>query len=162
MADTPSKPRRRWLSFSLRTLFVVVTALAAAISIANWISSNAKLVAERREILGRMKSEGTGVDVVDSESTFFLIAGREIGPVAPLPWVRKMLGDKRVAVIRLGKVRPKFDDLCRARKAFPEATVCEFSDWRERYDECFFNEVVDLPADPLLRIVRRRFGPPKP
>jgi hypothetical protein len=51
---TPA-PKRRWFSFSLRTLFVVVTASAAAIGYLTW---KAKLLRERNELIETLRGRG--------------------------------------------------------------------------------------------------------
>jgi hypothetical protein len=131
-AATPARYRQRWPRFSLRTVFVVVTILCAALA---YIVKEARVIAARRACLdwltetqhdymgwddniytsvpkrggrftGWLRNEGWGATTVE--------------PVAErIPWLRRKLGDKFVHSIGLEDI----SQLARVQALFPEATI---------------------------------------
>ena len=84
------KPKRRWLRFSLRTLFVLVTAFSV------WLGWTASIVRERKLVLRDMRGN-PGFVVAPAGATTYLW-----GPAPPTPtisWVRQWLGDEAIESI---------------------------------------------------------------
>jgi hypothetical protein len=103
MDDDPYKaPRqRRWLRFSLRTLFVLVTLSAV------WAAYSAHWIRERREF----------VRTLESDSWPFTVARFDTAVSAPaLLW---LLGEEGAETITLA-IEP---DMALARRLFPEAQI---------------------------------------
>lgn len=104
MNDELTPPRRRF-QFRLRTLMIVVALLAVPCAYVDW---EAKIVRERRAELSRAVDRRiVGVSVEDQQH---------------LPWLRRILGDKRIYSIKL--IAGTDDaELNRVRELFPEARV---------------------------------------
>jgi hypothetical protein len=105
-ADAP-KRKRRWFQFSLRTLLVGVTLLAAACGYVGW---QAKIVRQRQTMLFRNPRFGMMSEQVadDGESG--------VG----LSWIRRCLGDKVPGDI-IAVDDASDAELDEYRTAFPEA-----------------------------------------
>ncbi len=115
-----TKPRR-WFSFSLRTMFVVVTALCCGLA---WEMS----IVRQRKVELRSLQTVPGVQVLTAETWLQLLSP---GPVAPkmatIPRVREWLGDEAIQEISYD---PRFhqhskSDLSRIQRIFPEAELRE-------------------------------------
>ena len=116
MSDQPSKPRRRWFRFSLRTLFVAVTICSLLIRFAPDIS-----VGQRRQFLRKQIEKNGGVVIPFSNwQNYFQ---QKVTPPTELSWIRKWMGDETIAEIwlPLGTPQPEID---RVRATFPEAISC--------------------------------------
>jgi hypothetical protein len=81
----PPKRKRRWFQFSLRSLLIVVTALAIPCGYLGW---QAKVVRERKAMLDKIVSLGGGYLVARQDEPIEI-------PNPPL--LRRWLGDERVA-----------------------------------------------------------------
>jgi hypothetical protein len=109
-------PRRRW-SYSLRTMFVVVTAVAIPLG---WLGWQLKIVRERnaaREWLRESREGGVPEYAAG-------LACTQNNPSNPF-W-RVWLGDEAAPVVLITDRLPK-EQIDRIRKVFPEAEiiVCE-------------------------------------
>jgi hypothetical protein len=105
--------KRRWFSFSLRTLFVVVTGVCL------WLSLNIYQVRQRREAIEYIKAKGGGMwSLPPRRST-----RAKTYPADHLPLVWRLLGAEPVGTIQL--YFPLFTEGDRERIAplFPEADV---------------------------------------
>ena len=105
------RPKRRWFAFSLRTLFVVLTALAI------WFGWNLYLVRQRKETARYLIMQG-GVYVFDYASE-----AQPLRPWKPLPLLFSWLGAEPVARIHLPKSNFSDEDRQQLQSLFPEATV---------------------------------------
>jgi hypothetical protein len=117
-----SSPNRRWFTFSLRTLFVLVTVLAC------WLGWNVHIVRQRQAHLAEIAAEreardkiwfeklaGYGGSVSEDHKTV------QRGPATPakLPLIRRLLGD----VARSRFERNREVDARLTMQFFPEATI---------------------------------------
>jgi hypothetical protein len=107
-AMTSASPRR-WLRFSLRTMFVLVTAVAL------WLGWELNIVRQRRAALDELGNNQavhvfTDIQLDTSE-------GR-VG----VPKLRMLLGDQPVALIRFDAGQPE-SELSRVKELFPESDV---------------------------------------
>lgn len=101
-------PKRRWLSFSLRTLFVVVTVVAC------WLGWNLYTVRERSRI-AIAASEGGGGVVFQHESRSRRVVKKDI------PWSWKLLGAEPALWVWIPSGMD--EDLAYVRGIYPEAEV---------------------------------------
>ena len=106
---TETKPKRRWFRFSLRTLFVLVTAIAV------FIGWNLWQVRQRQEYF-RLFS-------VDDENVEGLISLRVVGEEPKLSFVWILLGAKPQEKINLSREKYSDDDIRRIESLFPEADI---------------------------------------
>jgi hypothetical protein len=121
MGEGP-KPRRRWLRFSLRTMFLLLTAFCL------WLGRNTQIVRERNSMRYEVRRNGgyvildhamqgpldaNGNEVIGSQS-FDIDGGKR-----QLPLVRRLLGDERVVMIQ---VRRK-GEVDGVKRVFPECLV---------------------------------------
>jgi hypothetical protein len=112
---------RRWFSFSLRTMFVVVTALCCYLA---WQMS---IVRQRQSMLSELRVQ-PHVQVTTAETWLQLLSpGPESPKMATIPRVRQWLGDEAIQTISLGRGYHtlKQEQLDQLAKIFPEATVHE-------------------------------------
>ena len=84
------KPKRRWLRFSLRTLFVVLTALSI------WLGSTVSVVREPKVVLQDMRAT-PGFDVAPAGVTSYV--GGSAPRRATISWLRQWLGDEGIESI---------------------------------------------------------------
>jgi hypothetical protein len=107
----PIPPRRRSFQFSLRTMFILLTATAVIC----WLTLEIMFVRERQAWL---RNERQSHSLIKSASEW-------LGPVpetARVPSWRRMLGDE--AIVKIGLATGSNQaDLDRAKKLFPEADV---------------------------------------
>jgi hypothetical protein len=115
----PPKRKRRWFQFSLRTLLIVVTLLAAPLGYVGW---QAKIVRERRALLDSIKAAG-GSDLTD------VLHNSAIPP--PPPWLRRILGDQTVEVL-LVPATTNEETLARIHRLFPDTLVGRSEKGRKR------------------------------
>jgi hypothetical protein len=135
MAETPISPRRRWFSFSVRTLLVMVTLSAAPMW---WVGLQWRIVQERQRL--RHEIEHAGGNIVPLTSWTYAVAATSGGSRflpseaqqqaryekrAHLPFPRKWLGDEPIELIDLPYPysEPHVGPI---RVAFPEATLHPF------------------------------------
>jgi hypothetical protein len=97
-------PRRRWLSFRLRTLLALVTVCALGLGWVNW---NLQQVREQRRWLAHLRSHGAMFVEVPSQN---------------LPWRLRMFGGHQLGHVTLCKERFLESDLARIKRVFPEAS----------------------------------------
>ena len=109
-ADPPKRKRR--FQFSLRTLMIGVTLLAVPSAYVGW---QAKIVRDRKAVarwIEERKGELSGTVTTPPDE-----------PYRPqVSWIRRVLGDKGVALISLPKPVSD-DDRQRIKSAFPEADI---------------------------------------
>ena len=98
--------------FSLRTLLIVVTLLAVPCAYVGW---QAKIVRDREAALAASLPVRTATGM------------RE--PPTDIPWMRRLLGDKQYAEFVLQDYATD-ESVAMLRLAFPEATVCRWSESR--------------------------------
>ena len=160
-------PRRHWFRFSLRTLFVAVTALAG------WLGYELHWIRERHEVRRVLESRGGGLQSGDEykaavdEWQRFVPETEKIR--SEIPWVRRILGDVPVVIINAPIDRLSEQELSRIRRAFPEAfvalmvaatypplpEVAEEPDWRDEVEEALRKPLdshdQELPATPVVQ-----------
>ena len=111
--------KRRW-SFSLRTLFVVVTVFGC------WLGWQVKTVRDRSNARYEIEARGAKI-AAGSVLGGSARVGRAGDPLAKLPWIRRALGDEPVGLILFpGELSPS--DLEKA-DYFPEACVLRNSSY---------------------------------
>jgi len=93
------KPRR-WISYSLRTVFVLLTLVGIAIG---WLSIQVKWVKDRRAAI----------------HSYSFVRGHDGPATAKLPWQLQLCGE--VPVVRLYAYSD--EDFAKAKRLFPEAEV---------------------------------------
>jgi len=89
----PSKPRRRWFQYSLRTLFVLVTVLCV------WLAVTANRARKQRAAVGVIEGLGGRVyyDYEESDPVRWMLipAGAIKKPQPPGPvWLRELIGEE--------------------------------------------------------------------
>jgi hypothetical protein len=100
----PTPPRRRWLQFSLRTLFILLTLAALAVA---WIASDRRIaMARRRFLLGEEGRAQPAFIPAENELSFW----------------RKYFGDQSRKSISL-PVGATAADVEEAQRLFPEAEI---------------------------------------
>ena len=118
-------PKRRWLRFSLRTLFVVVTVLAA---FSGWVVYHLNWIRERHQLLARHNATSAEQYVNrrarfgDPEPKPFLT----IAPSSPsIGFGLRLFGETDVSHVRVFILDggPEGDEIERAARLFPEATI---------------------------------------
>ena len=85
-----TKPTRRWLRFSLRTMFALVTAISI------WLAWTVSVIQERKLVLKDMRR--TPGFTVATAGTLTYVGG----PAPPAPtisWLRRRLGDEAIESI---------------------------------------------------------------
>jgi len=105
-------PKRRWLRYFLRTLFVVVTATVCF----SWVGWNLYQIREREKLIEWARS--TGVPVFEGQQP--RMAQR------PLPFIWRLLGARRVDAFGVNE-RLSDQDRQRIRSLFPESELVPFS-----------------------------------
>jgi hypothetical protein len=114
-------PRRRWFRFSLRTLFVVVTAFGI------WLGWQLHVVRERAAI--RAWAEKREIGFSSEEWPGMFVPGRKPAWVGVIPWYRRLLGDQGYVLIEMPYGYSAADkaaiqsDQALIEATFPEAVV---------------------------------------
>ena len=113
--------RRRWFSFSLRALLVLVTALCCSLG---WETS---IVRERRAVLNEMQSNQAFQFTLADDWALRYPPGAPIEPTVAIPRVRRWLGDKAIQEILFTAHHQGYSEteLERLKRIFPEAQVHE-------------------------------------
>ena len=110
---TPA-PKRHWFRFSLRTLFVTVTALGLLFG---WLAWNVQWVNERQRLLGWAD------DIHISHGILGVVRN---SPPRRLPIMWRLLGAQRIDVFTFDKAVP-ISDQEQLKAAFPEAIVVDYT-----------------------------------
>lgn len=132
----PNKPRRRWLKFSLRTFFVLLTLLAV------WLGYHVNWIRERREARLWIDEHTYKINVNGTFSPYLnLLQPPNTGaipsyqslirPVQDLlsqgrraPWSLRILGETSLPYVQLdGRKNIGERDVRRIERLFPEAQV---------------------------------------
>ena len=116
-----AKPRR-WFSFSLRTMFVVVTLLCCYLA---WQMS---IVRQRQSLLAELRTQ-PGAQVTTAAAWLQLLSPGPSQPkMATIPRVRIWLGDEAIQSIGLarGYHRLNQSHLDELKRTFPESNVHEY------------------------------------
>ncbi|MEX2114425.1 MAG: hypothetical protein WD845_14620 [Pirellulales bacterium] len=142
MTDGPMTPapKRRWLRFSLRTLFVVVTVICV------WFGLNLHAVRQREQFLRDLKDRG-------DQYFFTPPPGKKLGPL-PISW--RIVGAEQVGQIdiknRKNELHPSHtidsEEHRRVRAMFPESTILVKS---RNKDDGRSVVYVDSPAEGIRR-----------
>jgi hypothetical protein len=120
MPDQPS-PRRRF-QFRLRTLLILVTALALPCAVVGW---ELNFIRQRQAALVWLK-EGAGWAITTAEYQQLpdQAPHNPSGPAMEIPAWRRWLGDEPIAAIGFERRIPKADRE-RVRRLFPEAEISD-------------------------------------
>jgi hypothetical protein len=111
---TPA-PKRRWLQFSLRTLFVAVTVFGI------WLGREANIVRQRQLAIANMEELGGGPALGENMSQSDIAA---LGSPPRIPFWRRWMGDKPVAQLILPYEYTDKDETNRRVAAlFPEVLM---------------------------------------
>jgi hypothetical protein len=123
---TDAKPKRRWFSFSLRALLVLVLIVALPMA---WLSWQLSIARDRLAMLKQIE-----VECGDSILPFNSIVGDNemrayFDPYVPkpagkLPWYRTIFGDRLVPLICLPP-STSGNELAKIKNTFPEAKVTQ-------------------------------------
>ncbi len=138
MNDLPHR-HRRWFRFSLRTLFVLVTACAL------WLGWNHMLVQSRLAARRAIVDEGGRIWVVrngnvspnDNGNTGFFPTLADITVDENLPRLRRWLGDASVWEFELNANRTTKMQVDQIRRLFPEARLHEVMPMERNEDGVF-------------------------
>ncbi len=118
-------PKRRWPRFSLRTLFVVVTAFAC------WLGWNLHQVREHNRIAVQLL-KANGISRITSLAAAWDDADGEVWKIAArnrLPFAWRFLGALPVDSIQLDGNAFSDDDCQDYSRLFPEAIVSRSKPW---------------------------------
>ncbi len=127
-----SAPKRRWLRFSLQTLFILTTVVAC------WLGWQVHVFQERKRVLATVESHlnrrqrallGLPAEFVDSGSVLDCYQDRTSAPRRDVSLVRKWLGDQP----RYELIVTSLEDAQNVARWFPEASI-----------------YIDPPADKLI------------
>jgi hypothetical protein len=116
------KPQRRWFSFSLRTMFILVTAICC------WLAWESSVVRGRQALLRELRGR-PAIQITTAEAQAQqLPPGATLPPAASIPLVRKWLGDRAIQEISYGSGYHNLSraDLDRIARTFPEAQLREY------------------------------------
>ena len=113
------KPRRSWFSFSLRTMFVVMTALCC------WLAWESHVVRQRKSVLRDLKTK-PGMEVTTAADWAMRFdSTATVPPPAQIPLARRWLGDE--AIQEIGYTadfnEPSPAELGCLARIFPEAEL---------------------------------------
>ena len=111
-------PKRRWFSFSLRTMFVVVTVFGV------WLGWQLKIVRDRKALLAEISHEQHTLEEMEADPSGNGGSNAHWAadfPFARIPLYRRLLGDKSYPHLVLEATSPQL--LERIENAFPEATL---------------------------------------
>jgi hypothetical protein len=112
-----SAPGRRWLSFSLKTMLVVVTAFAV------WLGWELKSIRDRKAMLEWINDNGFACTATEASPD--LPPDKRLFDPSPrrvtIPFWRRWLGDEAIAYIGIGKKAPDSATWKTVARLFPEA-----------------------------------------
>jgi hypothetical protein len=112
------KPRRSWFTFSLRTMFVVMTVLCC------WLAWESNVVRQRQSVLRDLKTK-PGIEVTTAADWAMRFdSTATVPPPAQIPLVRRWLGDE--AIQEIGYIENYYEpppELSRLARIFPEAKL---------------------------------------
>jgi hypothetical protein len=134
---TPETPRRRWLRFSLRTLFVLLTVAGIALGYVAW---RVNVVRNQRQVLAEIQKLNASISFVHNVTPPRL-------PPGP-PWLRRILGEDffyEVDQIAIFNDRATDDTLAR----IASLSRCDSLIVRS-------NQITDVGMKHLLRIRKMR------
>jgi hypothetical protein len=135
-------PRRRWFSFSLRTLFVLMAVVGIGLV---WLNGELRLIRQRKDCARLIEGRGGGCGIVWQSTWRAPDSDRTDLRKSRIPWWRTALGDDSAISITVPVGEADLFD--RARDCFPEASVffdVPFSYPTEREQE--FRRPADSPA----------------
>lgn len=104
-----TKRRRRWFAFSLRTLFVLVTAFAI------WLGWNLSIVRERQAMWNSIEARGGSINGLNDYPFDY------DGPEVEVPLPRRILGDRAALIIFLETEEFSDEEIAQVKAIFPEA-----------------------------------------
>jgi hypothetical protein len=141
-----SAPPRRWFSFSLRTLLILITLVAC------WLGWEVHVVRGRKRLLQEMELR-PGVRILTADVYHAFHDSRTPDPpVARISTLRRWLGDKAIQEIEYlrGYHNLKPEEIARLARTFPEAKVHEVDPPLEPcHPGCFpTGTLVETPAGP--------------
>src|SRR5689334_14094047 len=114
------RSRRSWFSFSLRTMFVVVTVICC------WLAWESNVVRQRKSVLRELKTK-PGIEVTTAAvwKAQYRRPTSPFEPPAQIPLVRRWLGDEAIQEIgyTAGFNEPSAVELGRLASIFPEAKL---------------------------------------
>ncbi|MBC7852957.1 MAG: Hint domain-containing protein [Pirellulaceae bacterium] len=144
---SPKAPRR-WLSFSLRTMFIVVTAICC------WLGWESSVVRGRQALLKELRSRPSVQVTAASQWVASLPPGTSRNHRASVPLHRRWLGDEAIQEIGYGTHYQPLSttELSRVARVFPEARLYEQQIAMEPcHPGCFpRGTLVDTPTGPRL------------
>jgi len=136
----------RWFRFSLRTMFILVTALCC------WLAWESSVVRGRQALLRELRTRPAIQITTADERTVQYPLGAAAPPPARIPLVRKWLGDQAIQEISYGRGFHNLsrEEIDRISRTFPEAQVREFEVPLEPcHPGCFpRGTLVDTPQGP--------------
>jgi hypothetical protein len=138
------QPRRRWFSFSLRTLFVVMTLLAC------WLGWELSVIRERKAVRQQLAAKGTFQFTTSAVYAERYQGGPPPSSIPKISMIRTWLGDEAIAEIWHSYHHDEFFEADRklAAETFPEA---EIKEWLPEpcHPGCFpTGTLVDTPEGP--------------
>ena len=109
-----SQPKRRWFSFSLRTMFVATTLVAC------WLGWQVKIVRDRKEM--RQWIVANSGTTHHEDEPFLGVRFDTIETLRPISRIRQLLGDEEVTCIALPPTSTRSEQE-QIRKLFPESKI---------------------------------------
>ncbi len=123
MKDAPKGPQspRRWLTFSLRTMFIVVTVLCC------WLGWESSVVRQRKSLLQEFSPQASLQITTMKQWVNNAPPGTTRIPPASVSFLRRLLGDEAIQEIGYSTHYQPLTEADRARlsRAFPEARIHE-------------------------------------
>ncbi|MFN0021221.1 MAG: Hint domain-containing protein [Pirellulaceae bacterium] len=132
-APSPSPHRRRWGSFSLRTMFVLMTVFCC------WLGWEMSVVRTRQAVLRELKQSGMyQVTLASDWQKSSPAAGKRGQSAATIPTVRVWLGDQAVQTIWYPShfMNESQPEVRRLARVFPEATLIHSPPDQMRMEPC--------------------------
>jgi hypothetical protein len=137
------KPRRRWFSFSLRSLLVATTVFGV------WLGWETSVVRERVRVQKKLEATREYRFTTAAEYAERYGGGPPPDTVATIPLVRRWLGDRAIQEIWYYSV-PQTAERVRIAKVFPEASIDQIP-LDPCHPGCFpRGTLVETPAGPRL------------
>ena len=127
------KSPRRWFSFSLRSLLLVMTVLCI------WLGWESNVVRQRRRAVTKLQSNPAFQIMTAKTWAASFPASKPPQPIATIPKVRLWLGDEAIQEIGYFRHMQGFSDgdVDRLTKLFPEAKVQETILYEPCHPGCF-------------------------